>query len=132
MQKTAGFIASLGIGFLMTAAGLVLDAKWLTVTGLVLLSIAALLWGIGRFKKPSPLVTREEVAPTERASVGPPRKPGAPPGGTAIYLGGDDNWVIGGNISDCDNGIVAIGDRNTVDGVEIKDIGRRLPKRGDD
>ncbi|MCZ4264312.1 phage holin family protein [Erythrobacter sp. G21629-S1] len=51
MHKAAAFIASLGIGFLMTAAGLVLEAAWLAVAGLVLLGVSGLVFLIGWKKR---------------------------------------------------------------------------------
>jgi hypothetical protein len=79
-----------------------------------LVGLALVFWPPRRNSPPESV-----PAPTE------PTETSAPRGGTAIYLGGDDSQVIGGTISDCDNGIVSTGDRNKVSGVGIRRIGKR-------
>lgn len=51
MRKVAGFLGSTGLAVLMTAAGLVIDVAWLTITGLALLALSALLFIISKLRE---------------------------------------------------------------------------------
>lgn len=44
MRKFIAIIASLAVGLLMTAAGLVFDARELAIAGIILFGLAAVLW----------------------------------------------------------------------------------------
>ena len=44
MRRLAGIIGSLAVGFLMTVAGLAWDVHTLTIAGLIMLGLTAMLW----------------------------------------------------------------------------------------
>lgn len=44
MRRLAGIIGSLAVGFLLTVAGLAWDVRTLTIAGLILLGLTAVLW----------------------------------------------------------------------------------------
>jgi len=65
VQRLIGFIGSLAVGVLLTAAGLILDARTLVTSGIVLLALWAVLW-LWWWGAMAPRTAKQEVVQTER------------------------------------------------------------------
>ena len=71
MRRLAGIIGSLAVAFLMTAAGLAWDVHILTIAGLILLGLTAVLWRVDRGRP-----AQAAVGPVLPATGQAPRRAG--------------------------------------------------------
>lgn len=120
MSKLAAFLGSTGLAVLMTAAGLIVDFKWLVVTGLVLLALSALAFGISRFWFGSTASDKLSAHPPPEIAAG------------IVMNNVKNSTIIGGTVEGFETGVYFnSGDNNLISGFDIRGPAPATPKADD-
>ncbi len=104
MRSIASFLGSLAIAVLLTAAGLVLDAKMLTYAGVILLALSVVLWTyLWQFSTQSRVFIEPPLTQTILNDLYQSRTKIQADKATGIYVG---KWLrVEGKVTDIDKNI---------------------------
>ncbi len=105
----------MGLALLMTAAGIIFDAHWLALAGLVLLALSALLWGVSHFQKGRGMKIKDKKADQAGRT------------GIRIAPGTKGTMIVGSTFTDLDTAIDNHGDHSAIINVNI--AGKKADRR---